>query len=775
MVAISMLIAVSLASVLLYVNNNGGSDDGTLGDLRDPSYFEDNDYIPISDETEFRSIGIDSAFPIDGKYYLTDNIVMTGGNKFVGVGTLADPFTGIFDGNGYYLKANVTIMGWGTVEEMSRSFFSYVGGDAEFYNLGSYESEFTIFAASNLTRTGGIIGHIAKGANVTLENCYYYGTNNASLFAASGIVSSAGGLVAHSEGNLTIKNCYSNGGYFAIDARGVDAYSGGLVGYCSGDLTIADSYNKSYIYSATSKSSSIGGLVGYMPSGTLIITNSYNTRTVTIPSPDNNVTPKDHAGGIVGQKASGDTFISQCYNTGNITALGSNSPVAAGGIVGSLGTKTGPEDGYIITDCYNTGKVRAAANNANSHAGGILGFSEVAVDIYNCYSVGSIDCVGNDPSNTNVGGIFGKLDWGTIESCYYLEGSVKKNEVVTNTFGTSIEVMIDGLYGEVSGRVTHQASGSKTSAEMAPALDDARDGKTIYFIGTERGVLGWNFENIWTIVEGVNNGYPIFGISPPKADVTFYDAADEFVSKTTFLAGNPIPKADIPLVKPLPGYDYVWCTDPGRNTAWDFETIVTENMSLYLKYMKIDGEWATVTFYDDADEYVTSIYVLVGTPISSSKIPATVPGDGYKAVWYTESARDNAWDFGSDVTGDMDLYLQFEENDGKDPIICICGKADHTLCILLLALTALTALVIIALIYWRRDELEIGEIGVLTATGSQIAPTPWVRYNGAMLKAEEDFEYSYGENKDVGDGTVTITLLSTKRKVTVYFRIIAKS
>jgi hypothetical protein len=48
---------------------------------------------------------------------------------------------------------------------------------------------------------------------------------------------------------------------------------------------------------------------------------------------------------------------------------------------------------------------------------------------------------------------------------------------------------------------------------MAPSLADARNGDSIYFTGTttvnSKPVEGWDFNDIWTIVQGLNNGYPI--------------------------------------------------------------------------------------------------------------------------------------------------------------------------------------------------------------------------------------------------------------------------
>jgi hypothetical protein len=91
---------------------------------------------------------------------------------------------------------------------------------------------------------------------------------------------------------------------------------------------------------------------------------------------------------------------------------------------------------------------------------------------------------------------------------------------------------------------------------------------------------------------------------------------------------------------------------------------------------------------------------------------------------------------------------------------------------LVVAATALSSLILLGLL-WGRDPLKIDDIPDAAHTGSRIVPTPSVWYNGTLLTAGEDFTYSYGENKDVGTGTVTITLGDNGRKATVTFKIVA--
>ena len=792
-IAVSMLIALALTSMLLYSNDNDGApaDEPGLGGLRESQYFLDLGYKEIDNLDDFKKIGVHEDYPAYGSYFLSANIAITGGSSFTGIGTRANPFTGTFDGNGFsFSGASVVVMGGPAQDEMSRSIFAYVGGNAKISNLGSVDNEFTIFAVSKYTYTSGMIGYVMEDSNIEITNCYYLGTGSgfAALYAASGLVSSAGGLVGYSLGNIVIRDSYSNGGYYAIDARGVEAYAGGLIGYCKGNVTIENSYNKSYIHSATTGFSSIGGLIGHMPSGTLVVTNCYNTRTLTIPAPDGSYSPKDHVGGIIGSKFEGDTTISQCYNSGKISAMASSTPVAAGGIIGTAGIDESSPGTIIIKDCYNVGSVNATSATARSQAGGILGLSATQATIENCYSAGAVGAFGNSDDNSYVGGIVGRAAYAELYNCYYLFDSVDKNGTKMNTFGHFESTpLIDGLPGVP--REGDQGSGVKTASELAANLEEARDGLSVFFINDTGGVAGWDFDNIWTIVPGLNKGFPIFGISPPKYNVTFHDTMDNPVRMVAVLVDTAIPKGKIPLVMNLPGYNYAWYSDPERTSLYDFSAPVTGPLNLYLKYERIEGEWVNVTFYDETDEYITTVSVLYGTPIRGATIPATVSHPDYLAAWCTEPARENTWNLTADVTEPLELYLMFIEivDDGpggctcspSDPDIiyieCPCeGKKRSAMWILPVTILTLLSLIALGLLLRRPNELEIGEIGAVAPNGSQIMPTPWVKQNGVVLEAGKDFTYAYGENTAAGLGTVTITLGNTNKKVTVTFVISEK-
>ncbi|MDR2865976.1 MAG: leucine-rich repeat domain-containing protein, partial [Methanomassiliicoccaceae archaeon] len=71
------------------------------------------------------------------------------------------------------------------------------------------------------------------------------------------------------------------------------------------------------------------------------------------------------------------------------------------------------------------------------------------------------------------------------------------------------------------------------------------------------------------------------------------------------------------------------------------------------------------------------------------------------------------------------------------------------------------------------EDLDIGTIADREYTGSPIEPEPDVWYNGVKLVKDKDFTYAYGDNINVGEGTVTIDFIGNySGSVTVKFNII---
>jgi len=266
--------------------------------------------------------------------------------------------------------------------------------------------------------------------------------------------------------------------------------------------------------------------------------------------------------------AYGRTIMENCCNTGDITAMATSaadigaSEAIAGGMAGLIGNQA------LIERCYNTGNIKAvgvpttvsdqSAAYAFVHAGGINGRSLENVTIKNSYNTGDVETtakvisIHKNPITIEKafsGGISGEVllsKPAVIENCYNIgaitasaesgNGYVLTGGIIGNASYSIVEITHcyfiggpdDAICGNLSDEETakdiadgDQASGAKTEEQMRQTLDDILAGSTIYHVGNG----GWDFENIWSIEEGKNGGYPI--LSPSIDPDAFIEVSEE--------------------------------------------------------------------------------------------------------------------------------------------------------------------------------------------------------------------------------------------------------
>ena len=154
-------------------------------------------------------------------------------------------------------------------------------------------------------------------------------------------------------------------------------------------------------------------------------------------------------------------------------------------------------------------------------------------------------------------------------------------------------------------------------------------------------------------------------IIPGSSGTTF--TVTNMPSQMTVTEGG---KVNEPTAPTADGYVFGgWYTDENCTSAYDFETQVQQNFTLYAKWM------LAVTFHDNAPR-VTDPGTGNSTPITVAGMPnpATVPigatvvqpknptavGYTFKG-WYTEAACTNAYNFNTPVTRGFTLYAKWEQ------------------------------------------------------------------------------------------------------------------
>jgi len=236
---------------------------------------------------------------------------------------------------------------------------------------------------------------------------------------------------------------------------------------------------------------SAGGISGW--GGTFI--NCYNGSTI-----EASAGGGPSAAGISASYGASGVFIN-CYNTGSVTARG-YSYSGEDHMTSASGIGNG-----TATNCYNRGAISAISVGTGGApmAGGISSWGHNL--IANCYNTGTI--TGGAEYSGGIVGFTAGGDRVTVVNCYTSTSTVR---------GTSpyYDVFIDGGTANPARKTTtpNQASGTKNTTVMTPTLADAKANNSIYYTGTVTlsGVVvpGWDFNNVWTISPGVNNGYPTF-------------------------------------------------------------------------------------------------------------------------------------------------------------------------------------------------------------------------------------------------------------------------
>jgi hypothetical protein len=187
-----------------------------------------------------------------------------------------------------------------------------------------------------------------------------------------------------------------------------------------------------------------GALVGLNNSST--ITNCYST---------GKVHGGYASGGLIGRNNSSTVIC--CYSTVRVSGYNYNN----GGLVGYNSAST-------ISSCYSTGRITGYAGN-----GGLAGYS-ISSTIENCYATGMV-------SGMSSGGLVGNNHYATIRNSFAVGKSATGGLVGGNLYST----VSNGYYNkETSGK-----AGKGTGLSIAQMKHQG-------------SYAGFNFDTVWTIVEG---------------------------------------------------------------------------------------------------------------------------------------------------------------------------------------------------------------------------------------------------------------------------------
>ena len=454
---------------------------------------------------------------ISGK--LTANIDLTSVESWTPIGSLKQPFTGSFDGDGH----SITGMSI-TFDSDDKSIgapylglFGYVKGTAdkkaEIKNLMlSGKLDITENYRNSFAYSGGLVG----GAEyVSFTDI----TTNVAVTAKKGSApypwSYVGGF-AGTVKNADFLRCVNNG-TVTTDGDYVSGFAAK-----SETTTYTSCVNNGAITGRTK----IGGFGGAVKSTKTV--DSYNTGTIGLAAYNGG---NQGIGGLFGEMGYGST-LTRCYNTGAVTG-----DCYVGGLVGSVGSGSDAANGpsYIV-DSYNSGSITGHSDKNYCGIGGLVGKLDASSSrtyeqsyVHNCYNVGTVTDLGL--KTINAGAAIGLMhaDYSTdsyleVENVYYLACG------------------LEGL-GKMNYSTMHDPS---VFAEMTAEAMKASDFVT---------KLGASFKADGTCMQKVNGGYPIL-VWQKLAE----GQSEHTLEKTTVVAPTCTEQ----------GYTIYTCTACGETVKADF-------------------------------------------------------------------------------------------------------------------------------------------------------------------------------------------------------------
>jgi hypothetical protein len=194
-----------------------------------------------------------------------------------------------------------------------------------------------------------------------------------------------GALVGLNSAGASITKCYSTG---KVHASFGDC--GGLVG--ENDGTIALSFSKCTVTGGSNYS--MGGLVGYTPSGSGTISNCYTTGEVSVSC--------GGAGGLVGNHSGG--AIVNCYSVSKVSA-----PSAYGGLIGGNYTADPVTNSFFDTD--STSSSAAGTGESSSSLKTLSTFTNAGWDFVLETTNGTNDYWDMDTTNESINNGYPFLHW----------------------------------------------------------------------------------------------------------------------------------------------------------------------------------------------------------------------------------------------------------------------------------------------------------------------------------------------------------------------------
>ncbi|RHW38695.1 hypothetical protein D1B33_07425 [Lysinibacillus yapensis] len=253
---------------------------------------------------------------------------------------------------------------------------------------------------------------------------------------------------------------------------------GGLVGSAYVEANISNCHSSGVVGNKETPGKNVGGLLGSAYNYGVNFDNSHSSC---------EAIGRSNVGGFIGYVSPGTgrrVKTTKCYAEGPV--------YSSGGYCGGFGGYLSQTD---FEQCFATGAVDAPSNEV----GGFGGYTS-DLNIKDCYATGSVN--GTD----NVGGFIGSAN---LYNAYTITNSVAFG-LVTGTQDTG------GFAGSYSGNIDF-TSAFYDSDKTGQTGTTKGTPKTTAELAKKETYVGWDFENVWSLISGVLQ--LIFTLPPKKPEV----------------------------------------------------------------------------------------------------------------------------------------------------------------------------------------------------------------------------------------------------------------
>ncbi len=350
------------------------------------------------------------------------NIDLTG-ITITPIGTAGTNFTGTYNGQGF----TISNFSYNNTATNNYGLFGYVSSPGTISNI--------VIASANITAQTNL-GILAANFNGSMNNVIVAG----SLVSYGG---NAGGVIGQITGNSTLTNVISTPSINQHDC--FEGVFGGIVGYItSGAVTISQSSYSGQMMNvvAPCNTNSMGGIVGRVNGGTVTVSYAKSSGTLNLGY---------QSGGLVGMCAGGTTSIVHSSSSATLFTLGQGG--------GAAGYGCG-----FIDRVFVTGTV-TGVGATQAQIGGIIGWLQNNIALQNSYYLG--------PGVTGMDQIGGIVGLGNVN-------------VYTNVYGAAASVT--GITANVGGFSGFEGQGAGTFSVFTASYWDT----DFIATGVGNGCIGVN-------------------------------------------------------------------------------------------------------------------------------------------------------------------------------------------------------------------------------------------------------------------------------------------